>query len=194
MPRSLDVSNLFAQMFIGIFASLSFLPVITFMWEISCVLRLVFIRNFIISAVCRFSSSLSSRSLPFHALSSPSSSWNSACVCHPPTALFCPSLIVPAVSFLAIVLAASFFFTIPLTGVAVFTYLFARFFLHIRSDGREGVSHWIDETRRHFIQSDGPVLRERHDELDPFARKPTPTAKPATPVSSLKANHIVVEE
>jgi hypothetical protein len=108
---------------------------------------------------------------------------------HPPNASFCPSLIVPAVSFLAIVLTTTFFFTIPLTGVAVFTYLFARFFLHVRSDGREGVSHWVDETRRHFIQSDGPVLRERRDEPDQFDRKPTP-------VSSLKAkaNHIIVEE
>jgi hypothetical protein len=67
------------------------------------------------------------------------------------------------VSIIATVLTATFFISIPLTVAVVITYLFARFLLHLRSSGREGAGHWVDETRQHFLRSKSPARTPRND-------------------------------
>lgn len=98
-----------------------------------------------------------------------------------------------SVSVFAIVLTATFLFSIPLTGVAVFTYLFARFLLHVRNDGREGVIHWADESRRHFLQSHlKPAPPRRNDRSSDESDESLLLVKPGqTEVSYRSGDHVV---
>jgi hypothetical protein len=52
---------------------------------------------------------------------------------------------------LAIILTVILLISVPLTVFAISTYLFGRFVLLIRTEGREGVSMWTSETKRHFL-------------------------------------------
>jgi len=77
------------------------------------------------------------------------------------------ALVEASLAFLlAMVLTAILLVSVPLTVFAISTYLLARFIVLIRTEGREGVSKWTGETKRHFIQSktsERKVGRDRSD-------------------------------
>jgi hypothetical protein len=58
-----------------------------------------------------------------------------------------------AAFFLVSVLMTLFAISIPLAAMLVFTYLFTRFVILVRNEGRAGIPKWATETKSRFIKT-----------------------------------------
>ena len=85
------------------------------------------------------------------------------------------TLMLFAVFFLAFLLAILVVICIPLTVMVISTYLFARFTVLVRTEGRAGISEWATETKGHFARDVGSKLKtDNNDSVTSVGKNPKP--------------------